>query len=188
VGLHVLVGYFLLTGLIRTVLPSEAPRSIATVQIEHPPRIVPSLPPTAVDLTRHRPPIEDLPIPPLAFVTEALPRVTDPEEVRSSVGVPGEPGVAADIQILGKHQLPATEDYYPPQRRRDGIEGASYVRVCVDAQGARAGDAALERSSGDAQLDGAALNVARHGRYARSVQSGHGVPNCYHFRIVFRIK
>jgi TonB family protein len=88
--------------------------------------------------------------------------------------------------MLGRNVLPDSEDYYPPERRRLGIEGAALVRVCVDARGTRSGEPLIEESSQDAQLDAAALNVARHGRYVRSEQGGVAVPNCYRFHIVFR--
>ena len=84
--------------------------------------------------------------------------------------------------------MPDTQEYYPPAVIRDGIEGAAYVRVCVDERGTRRGEPTLEQSSGNAQLDVGALNVARHGRYARAVQGSTPVPNCYRFRIAFKIR
>jgi len=102
---------------------------------------------------------------------------------RRAVVTPG-PLIAATS--LGRKILPDSEDYYPAERRRLGIEGAALVRVCVDAQGGRQGEPLIEESSRDAQLDAAALNVARHGRYTRAEQGGVAVPNCYRFHIVFR--
>jgi TonB family protein len=92
------------------------------------------------------------------------------------------------VRMLGTNQLPDAEEFYPPELRRLGVEGASYVRVCVDRAGVRQGDPRIEQSSGNARLDEGAVNVARHGRYARSVQGDAPVPNCYHFRIVFRMR
>ena len=59
------------------------------------------------------------------------------------------------------------------------------MQVCVDARGNRRGEPALQQTSGDAELDAAALNVARHGRYARALQGEQPVPTCFNFRIVF---
>ncbi len=94
---------------------------------------------------------------------------------------------APPVRTLGANQLPNSEDYYPPDMRRLNIEGATNVRVCVDAQGARLGEPTIERSSGESRLDMAAMNVARHGRYARSLQGDTPVGNCFRFRIAFRI-
>jgi TonB family protein len=89
---------------------------------------------------------------------------------------------------MGKHQLPDTEDYYPPDLRRQGIQGATNVRVCVDERGVRQGEPTIEKSSGNDRLDLGAVNIARHGRYARSVQGVMPVGNCYRFKIIFVIK
>jgi TonB family protein len=91
------------------------------------------------------------------------------------------------IRPLGANQLPNTEDYYPPDLRRLEVQGATNVRVCVDAQGVRQGEPVIEESSGNARLDLGALNIARHGRYARSVQGTTPVGNCFRFRIAFKI-
>ena len=73
--------------------------------------------------------------------------------------------------------MPDTQEYYPPALIREGIEGAAYVRVCAwMRRGTRRGEPTLEQSSGNAQLDVGALNVARHGRYARAVQGSTPVP------------
>jgi TonB family protein len=94
---------------------------------------------------------------------------------------------SAPIRLLGKHQLPATEEYYPSDLRRSGIEGATNIRVCVDERGIRQGEPTIEKSSGNDRLDLGALNVARRGRYARAVQGGVPVGNCYRFKIIFEI-
>jgi outer membrane biosynthesis protein TonB len=129
-------------------------------------------------------------LPPLPPVPPAV----SPAQVEPEIQTGPQPGalttaaIPPDIRVMGRNVLPSTVDYYPPGKRRAGIEGASYVRVCVDAHGLRHGEPQLERSSGDVDLDGSALNMARHGRYARSLQGDVPVPNCYHFRIVFQIK
>ena len=187
VALHVAVAYFLITGLIHQVLPPAEPRTQAQVIIESPPAApVPIIKPQVV---LNHPRIDQPRVPDAPVVPVETP-VPDTPYVANLASPPEAPGVAvpADIHVLGRNQLPDTEEYYPPAKRRDGVEGASDVRVCVDAQGIRQGEPVLERSSGDADLDRGALNVARHGRYVRAVQAGEPVPNCYRFRITFRIR
>jgi TonB family protein len=89
------------------------------------------------------------------------------------------------IQLVGRNVLPNTEDYYPPAARRDGVEGAAIVQVCVDERGKRQGEPTVTQSSGDARLDRGAIGVARDGRYARARRGAEFVPNCYGFRVIF---
>jgi Gram-negative bacterial TonB protein C-terminal len=92
------------------------------------------------------------------------------------------------IHLVGKHQLPNTEDYYPPSLIRENVQGATSISVCVDERGKRTGEPTVIDSSGDARLDKAALAVGRDGRYARSARGETFVPNCYGFKIVFKVK
>jgi TonB family protein len=101
----------------------------------------------------------------------------------SSTVVPAAP----PIRTIGTNQLPNSADYYPPDMRRLNVQGATNVRVCVDAQGAPLGDPTIEESSGFPRLDVGALNVAKHGRYTKSMQGGTPVGNCFRFRIAFKI-
>jgi TonB family protein len=186
-ALHVAVAYFLITGLIHQVVAPAEPRTQAQVMIESPPAPPDPIIRPQVILSRQRvdqPRVSDPPVAPVEAPVPDTPLVAN---LASPHEVPGA-AVPADIHMLGRNQLPDTEEYYPAAKRRDGVEGASDVRVCVDVQGIRQGEPVLERSSGDADLDRGALNVARHGRYARAVQAGEPVPNCYRFRITFRIR
>jgi TonB family protein len=188
IALHVLVAYLLATGLIHTIDLGDSAPTPGRVNIER-------APPTPAPVVRakaelaapkiHSPP---LPPPPVVLTPESPPdRGTVVDRESPAVDLAGPPAAEA-ILIQGKNVLPATVDYYPPAKRREGIEGASYVRVCVDAEGIRQGEPQLEHSSGDAELDRGALNIARHGRYARSLRGDLPVPNCYHFRIAFKIQ
>jgi protein TonB len=184
-ALHVLVAYLLVTGLMRTILPVVAPPLVGTVTIEDRPQATP--PPLArLDFTRTTaatPQVPALPGPPPA----AAQSPADTEgEIRSGAQTDAVP--PPQVRMLGTNQLPDAEEFYPPELRRLGVEGATYVRVCVDRAGVRQGEPRIEQSSGNARLDEGAVNVARHGRYARSVQGDEPVPNCYHFRIVFRMR
>jgi TonB family protein len=183
-ALHAAVAYVFVTGMIHTDLAPEALHSSAWVQLEPtPPVPQPVLPPvrptaaTKADRLALPVPVIIAPEQPAYVAPPPLAAATAPEATSEEA-----------VRVIGRHQLPATVDYYPVDRRRAGVEGASYVQVCVDTQGVRSTEPLIERSSGDAELDRAALNVARHGRYARSVQGDQAVPNCYHFRIVFRIQ
>ncbi len=101
----------------------------------------------------------------------------------------GDPAIQRPVatRVIGTNQLPNSEDYYPPDLIRQGIQGATGLRVCVDPQGARRADPMIEASSGDTRLDFAAVNLARHGRYARSVQGDSPVANCFRFLISFKL-
>jgi protein TonB len=187
IALHVLVAYLLLTGLMPTIQPVFEPALVGTVRIEAQPE-PPSPPTVRVDLHHTLRPVASAAPP----VLPGAPPATPP----SPADADGEAVSAAQtnavpppsVRVLGKNQLPDAEEFYPPALRRLGVEGATYVRVCVDGAGVRQGDPHIEQSSGDARLDEGALNVARHGRYARSVQGDIPVPNCYHFRITFRMR
>lgn len=185
-ALHVLAAYVLATGMLHQVLRDEnTPLISSFLPDEHP--APPAPVPERVDLSSAR--IDSLPAPQLP--------ARDPEIAQPAAVVPLNPDagssgsaalpVAPPLQIIGHNQLPDTQAYYPAGAIRDNIEGAALVRVCVDAQGVRHADPVIEQSSGNAQLDQSALNVARHGRYARALQGGTPVPNCYQFRINFRI-
>jgi TonB family protein len=187
VALHVAAAYIMITGLIHQAPPPAEPRAQVHVMIESTP--APRDPIIKPRMIFNRPRIDQprVPDPPVTPVQTAVP---DTSSLAAALSPPGVTGVAApaDIRVIGTNQLPDTEEYYPPTKRRDGVEGVSEVRVCVDPQGVRQGEPVLERSSGDADLDRGALNVARHGHYARAVQGGEPVPNCYRFRINFRIR
>jgi TonB family protein len=181
--LHLLVIYLLITALMRSPGPPELPHLVARVLAE--PTPVPATPNVTVhDL--HGPPVtlETPPVPTVVFPPEPVPAVVTPSVQTPAAGSAG--AAPGPVRLVGRNILPDSEDYYPADRKRLGIEGAALVRVCVDERGARAGEPLIETSSQDAQLDAAALNVARHGRYARAQQDGAAVPNCYRFHIVFR--
>jgi|KBSMisStandDraft_5_1062788.scaffolds.fasta_scaffold24437_2 TonB family protein len=186
-ALHVLAAYLLATGLVQTVLHDKG-KSLSVIFIREPePPRVPPTPVTKVDFTSTRVPAERLPVPRLPDP----PPDVQPSPAAESANAPTPavaPATPDAIRILGKNQMPDTQDYYPPALIREGIGGAAYVRVCVDEAGQRHGDPTIEQSSGNAQLDLGALNVARHGRYARAVQGSTPVPYCYRFHIAFRFR
>jgi len=184
IALHVLVAYLLATGLMRTIVALPGPPMVGVVI--DPVKRPPPPPLSVIEPNRLNPLIEPI-IPPLVNrddLPESARTITERPEPEQ---IPG--GAAVDpIRVIGKHRLPDTEDYYPADLRRLGVQGATTVRVCVDESGARRGDPAIEKSSGNVGLDMGAVNIARHGRYARSVRGDTPVANCYRFRIVFEMK
>lgn len=184
-ALHLLFAYLLLTSLVQAP-DIPLPRMRVT--------ITPTI--TPVDPVPFRPDFR--PPEPGRIQQPDEPRVSVPEPlVPADTGTPrltagGEDTPAAvapaPIRLIGRNQLPDTQEYYPAEQRRLGIEGATNVRVCVNEAGALSGEPLIEASSGNARLDAGALNVARHGHYARSVQGDTPVGNCFRFRVNFRMK
>lgn len=184
-ALHVLFAYLLLTSLVQAPdIPMTRMRVVITPSI------------TPVDPVQQR--ADFRPPEPGRIQQPSEPRVSVPEPLApvdtraprldAVGGGSAATAVAAPVRLIGRNQLPDTQEYYPAEERRLGIEGAANVRVCVNEAGALSGEPAIEASSGNARLDAGAMNVARHGRYARSVQGDTPVGNCFRFRVNFRMK
>ncbi len=187
-GLHVLVVYMFATGLAIKLIPapvppinasmSEVPRDIPTVPPPPPPTLqnfheIDSRVPTAiVDPPAGEAGITVVPTAPVPITPPIVERVAPPP-----------------VRALGPNHLPNTEDYYPADMRRQGIEGSTIVQACVDERGVLVeGSPTIEQSSGHARLDAGALNVARAGHYARSMQGTTAVRNCFLFKVGFQMK
>jgi protein TonB len=186
VAFHVLLVYALAVGLTRTVfdwipppleLTPVPPIDEPTVPVEPPP---PNL--------EHVRPI-DVPEPVVAINNppdgDQIVARTEPDPPRV-LPPPVTPRVEP-MRLVGRHQLPNTEDYYPAPERRAEAEGAANVQVCVDERGKRQGEPTVTQSSGNARFDEAALDVVRDGRYARAMRGDTFVPNCYGFRVIFKM-
>ena len=124
VALHIAAAYILITGLIHHALPTAEPRTQAHVMIESTPAPRDPIIKPQVVLNHPRIAQPRVPDPPVAPVQTTLP---DTAFVAEPVLPPGVMGAAvpAEIQVIGKNQLPDTEEYYPPAKRRDGVEGVS---------------------------------------------------------------
>jgi len=180
---HVLIAYLLLTALVQAPPRHDYPPTAGFVTSDPPP-----LPPDQITFDPNAngaqvvaPPLDPV-APPENPSQSAAVTVDKPTTTGSSVAP-----VTLPVRVVGTNQLPNSEDYYPPDMRRQNVQGATNLRVCVDAQGARQGDPAIEESSGFARLDAGAVNLAKHGRYARSMQGDVPVGNCFRFRITFKI-
>jgi TonB family protein len=190
VGLHVLVVYLFATGLVIKAPPKPTVPMVVTVtetlipHTEAPPPAGPILDTFEVQIPQAPTPVLVLPEDPTR---------DDGILVREGPIEPPSPPAATvteapAIHLVGQNRFPDSEDYYPSDLRRTGVEGAAVVQACVDEQGALRDNPVIERSSGNPRLDAGALNVARAGRYARSIQGATPVPNCFHVRIGFRIR
>jgi TonB family protein len=186
-ALHAVVAYVLIVALTPR-FTAEPPTRMITRFFNDP--VTPERPlPPKYTLDRLAPRVT---APPQPLIIDAPPATTEqapPSPSGADLDL-APPGVATPDapRVVGRNQLPNSADFYPADLRRQGIQGATAVQVCVDANGNRAGEPQVEESSGNLRLDEGAVNVARHGRYARTMQGNTGVPNCYRFRIVFRIK
>lgn len=181
---HILIAYLLLTALVQPPVQVPDIRFTAIVTPD-----VDRLPPPQMSDYHPSGPTERIPMPP----QEPWAPPQEPSSQAPMGGTQPAPGGSAGIptaqptRLIGTNQLPNSADYYPPDMRRLNVQGATNVRVCVDAQGTRLGDPTIEESSGFARLDVGAVNVAKHGRYARSMQGDSPVGNCFRFRITFKI-
>ncbi len=188
VGLHVLVVYLFATGLMHNTLAVLAQPIVASFFDVPRQPVAPSEPSVKLDPTK----VDQVPLPPPPREPPDDPR-SDPQRVSGPEGLQPAaqpPTVTAlePIRVMGQNRLPNTEDYYPADLRRLGVEGASIIRVCVDENGVREGNPKVEQSSGNPRLDQGALSVARAGRYARSMRGPVPVPNCFRFHIGFQMK
>ena len=75
---------------------------------------------------------------------------------------------------------------YPPMSRRLGEQGVVVLRILIDANG-RAVDVQVQRSSGSARLDQAALEAIREWRFIPARRGGKPVPEWYEWRWEFRL-
>ncbi len=135
--------------------------------------VVPAVPPPEINI-----PIED----------DGDGAITVPFQTAPPPSVVVDQPAPPPVRLVGQHRLPNTDIYYPAKDIRDEVEGSSTVGVCVDANGRRTGEPTVVQSSGSASLDAGAIRVLRDGRYARAMQGDQYVPNCYQFRIVFKIR
>jgi protein TonB len=189
IGLHVFVIWALASGLARRAMELVAPPITADIvedikkqdlpppppppELEHPPVEVPP-PDVTIDM-------------PVETTSTAIVDVTDKPVVRPPPmprpSVPGTP--------LGQGRgFPNSEDYYPSGARRLGQEGISTVAVCVGPDGKLSKEPSVEKSSGTASLDEAALKLvhAASGHFKPATQEGKPIEACGKLPIRFTLK
>jgi len=83
---------------------------------------------------------------------------------------------------------PANPDtYYPKSHATRGEEGAPIVQVCVDQHGKLLREPVVTDSSGFADLDDAAIKVAKASGYGAALVDGKPLAeSCIKYRILFR--
>jgi TonB family protein len=188
VAFHIVLVYLLASGLGATSV-NFVFEPIKAKVYEDPPDV--AQPPPPPDPTFVQPRVDVGPPPDISIahdIADTGTALTLPAADPQPVTPPAVQTRIEPIHVVGRHQLPNTEDYYPPSLRRLGVEGATNVNVCVDERGKRTGEPTVIESSGNARLDEGALDVARAGRYARSARGATFVPNCYGFRIIFKMQ
>ena len=192
-GLHAALFYGMITTLSHT-RGSKPPPPLVNQVVKPIPRVIEPLPQSAIEkwiITV--PPLDPAapPLPPIAsdvqadndvkpVVHDVLPPPPDTTVTHIVSRVTGAPGAG----------FPETSDYYPTQSIRGEEQGISTVSVCVDPRGRLTSVPILEKSSGFARLDEAALKLARagSGHYKASTEDGQPVNSCYPFGIRFQLK
>jgi TonB family protein len=78
--------------------------------------------------------------------------------------------------------------FYPPEERRQGIQGIVVVHVCPDEAGRLTEPPTIETSSGNADLDAAGLALANAGNgfYRPASRAGIPEPGCGKLGLHFR--
>jgi protein TonB len=199
-GLHVVLGAALVSGMaarvvqqIPTVLNAEViVEPQRTVEVPPPPLapkdfLKPSLPTVPEPVIR----IARAPVPHSAItvvrgpVAPVAPAVTAAPEPVAAVAAPVLPAApTAPSAVAGTHTIPP----YPDLARRLGEEGMVVLDVALDADG-RVTDVRVNRSSGSARLDGAAVAWVRDNwRYRPATRDGAGVAATVQAGVVFNLK
>lgn len=85
--------------------------------------------------------------------------------------------------------FPSSESFYPYSARLWAQEGATVVHYCVDANGRLSGAPTVERTSGDDDLDGAALALAKagDGHYVPAHEAGKAIAACANLKVNFAL-
>jgi protein TonB len=192
-GLHAALFYGMIT--ILSHMPGSKPLPPRLVnQVLNPvPRVIEPLPRSPIEKwTITVPPIDPVapPLPPIA------PDVTADHDAKPAVHdvLPPLPDTPPHIvsRVAGGAGagFPETSDFYPAPSIRAEEQGISTVSVCVDPRGRLTSGPTIEKSSGFARLDEAALKLARagSGHYKASTEDGQPVNSCYPFGIRFQLR
>jgi TonB family protein len=86
--------------------------------------------------------------------------------------------------------FPSSESFYPYTARLWAQEGSTAVHYCVDANGRLSGEPTVERSSGDDDLDGAAVVLAKagDGHYVPAREAGKEIAGCASLKVKFTLR
>lgn len=189
IALHLFLIWALATGLARRAFELVAPPISADIVEEIKKQDLPPPPPPP---EMERPPVE-VPPPdvnievPVETSTTAIQDVTDKPLVRPPPQPrPSVPGTAVGF---GKG-FPNVDEYYPQSAQRLGQTGVASVHVCVGPDGKLTEEPRIEKSSGTASLDEAALKLfkAASGRYKPATEEGKPIAACTHLAARFQLK
>jgi protein TonB len=189
IGLHVFVIWALASGLARRAMELVAPPITADIVEDIKKQDLPPPPPPP---ELERPPVE-VPPPdvtidvPVETASTAIVDVTDKPVARPPpTPRPSTPGTPLG---LGKG-FPNSDEFYPSGARRLGQEGVATVAVCVGPDGKLSKEPAVEKSSGTASLDEAALKLVRagSGRFKAATAEGKPIESCGKLPIRFTLK
>lgn len=198
----------------RAEAPFEPPRVLAVVLPEPAPpapRGIPAPPPPPPSPPRAKPkavappppkeqrrPAEErslltVPAPPAETPSVAPPGAAP---AASQAQAPAAGGTAGSGTVHGETLTPPSfraaylqnpPPRYPLSARRNGEEGTVLLRVLVTPEG-RPGKVELERSSGSAVLDGAALEAVEHWRFVPARRGSEPVEAWVRVPLVFRLE
>jgi protein TonB len=187
IAFHVIFAYLLASGLARRAIETIAPPLQTDIIEEQQTREEPPPPPPP---EMERPPVEVPPpevaidIPVDTAQSSAITDVTN-KPVPMAPPPPPPPPVARTPPKFDTRRSPSTDEYYPPTSRRMGEQGTTTVGVCITAEGRVTGEPKLEKSSGSARLDEAAVKYATKTRWAPATESGKPVQFCSNFNVKF---
>jgi protein TonB len=186
VGIHLLLGYGLATGLARKAMEIIAP-PIQTDIVEDVQKH--DLPPPPPPPEFEKPPV-DVPPPdinievPVETQTTAIQVENTPHKTEA----PPPPRPSNRTAPSTGKNFPNSSDYYPPASMRLGEEGTAVVRACVGPNGRLAEDPTIAKSSGSSRLDEGAIRLAKAGRYNPGTEDGKPVQACIDFGVKFQLK
>jgi periplasmic protein TonB len=114
----------------------------------------------------------------ITVVKRAKPQVYAPAPARRIVRT----GAMLDVRGSGD-----PDEFYPETSRRLEESGTALIYACSGATGRVEGTPRVEKSSGSARLDQAAVRFAMHARYHPATEDGKPIPGCVKFNVVFRL-
>jgi periplasmic protein TonB len=173
---HVAALWALQTGLLRRAVEIIVPAEILSELIEPAPvapHKTPPSPPPRQALPEPAPPIDQSPQANAPVVVETAPQ---PPAAPSAVAAPADARPApapvhVDLPSSDAQYLNNPKPRYPPMSNRLGETGTVVVRVLIGADGT-AQKAEIQRSSGFARLDKAALDAVLGWRYVPGKRGG----------------
>ncbi|MGQ0552274.1 MAG: energy transducer TonB [Planctomycetota bacterium] len=161
-------------------VPSEPPPEASPQPL---PELVAAAPPTVAPSNESmRPELSAPAMPPAADSSPTVPLPSPPAVAAAPVDPPALP--VAFVEAVPAADNPAPR--YPYSARRRGLEGDVVLLVAVSAQGT-VDRAAVQKSSGHAVLDRAALEAVRQWRFVPARHGSSAVPQDLTVPISFRL-